>query len=103
MVKVKVRRIIALFCVVSLVMGMTGTLWAADEKIDINKATAKELQQLKGIGEVIAKRIVEYREKNGLFNAPEDIKKVKGIGDKTFDSNKNRIVAKPATKSKKKK
>ncbi len=95
----KVRRFIVLFCVTAIVMGMTGTLWAAEktdinaEKIDINKATVKELTQLKKIGPTIAARIVEHREKNGPFKTPEDIKKIKGIGDKTFELNKDRIVA----------
>lgn len=88
----KVRRFIVLFCAAAIVMGMAGTLWAA-EKIDINKATEKELTQLKKIGPTIAARIVEYREKNGPFKTPEDIKKVKGIGDRTFELNQDRLVA----------
>ncbi|MCP4108497.1 MAG: helix-hairpin-helix domain-containing protein [Desulfobacteraceae bacterium] len=103
---VNVRKVIALFCVVSLVMGMAGTLWASEEKININKASEEELQQLKMIGEVIAKRIVEYRKENGSFESPEDIMNVKGIGDKVFELNKDRIVvtkSKSKKKSKKKK
>ncbi|MCP4349050.1 MAG: helix-hairpin-helix domain-containing protein [Desulfobacterales bacterium] len=102
---VNVRKVIALFCVVSLAMGMAGTLWA-EEKININKASEEELQQLKMIGEVIAKRIVEYRKENGSFESPEDIMNVKGIGNKVFEQNKDRIVvtkSKSKKKSKKKK
>ncbi len=48
--------------------------------ININRATASELDSLDGIGPVIAKRIVEYRVVNGPFMAIEDLQKVSGIG-----------------------
>jgi competence protein ComEA len=60
--------------------------------ININKASAEELMQLKGIGDAYAKRIVEYREQQGMFKAPEDIMKVQGIGPKTFESIKDQIT-----------
>ena len=49
-------------------------------KLDINKATAQELMMLPGIGEVIAQRIVAYRETNGPFQALEDLLNVEDIG-----------------------
>ena len=61
-------------------------------KININTATVEELSEnLSGIGETIAKRIVEYREHNGEFTNIEDIKNVSGIGDKMFESIKDLI------------
>ena len=99
----KTKRAFVVFCVAAIVMGMTGTLWAAEkavEKIDINKATVKELTQLKRIGPAIAARILEYREKNGPFKRPEDIMKVKGIGPKTYEMIKDRIVAGQVAKKK---
>lgn len=51
-------------------------------KININTASASELQALPGIGEVLARRIVEYRTQNGPFHSPEDLKQVRGIGEK---------------------
>jgi len=54
------------------------------EKININTASVNELQKLPQIGAVIARRIVDYREKNGKFTKIEDVMKVKGIGEKTF-------------------
>ena len=61
-------------------------------KININTASADELRQLKGIGEKKAASIIEFREKKGPFKSPEDLLKVPGIGMKTFEANKERIV-----------
>ncbi|QLI82067.1 helix-hairpin-helix domain-containing protein [Chitinibacter fontanus] len=52
--------------------------------VNINTATATELEALKGIGPEKAKDIVEYRTKNGAFKTPEDIMKVPGIKEGTF-------------------
>lgn len=51
-----------------------------DGKININTATEEALTYLPGIGEVLAKRIVEYREENGLFTQVTDLLNVNGIG-----------------------
>ena len=59
--------------------------------ININTATAQELQTLSGIGEVRAKAIVEYRTQSGNFSKIEDIKNVSGIGDATFNNIKSQI------------
>ena len=52
--------------------------------LDLNRATAEELRALPGIGPVTAERIVAFREEHGSFVRPEDLKMVKGVGDKTF-------------------
>ena len=54
------------------------------ELININTASAGELETLPGIGPSLAKRIVEFREQNGPFKKNEDIMKVRGIGEKNF-------------------
>lgn len=59
--------------------------------IDINTATQAELDKLPGIGPVKAKAIVEDRAKNGPFKSVDDLKRVKGIGGKTFDELKGQI------------
>jgi competence protein ComEA len=56
-----------------------------DGRININKASAAELEQLPRVGQTVAKRIVDYREKHGPFKKVEDLKAVRGIGDKVFD------------------
>ena len=62
------------------------------EKININTAPAAELIQLKGIGKVNANKIIEYRDQQGRFKTIEDLMKVPGIGKKTFEKNKDRII-----------
>lgn len=54
--------------------------------ININTATCEELQTLPGIGEVIARRIVDYREENGNFQTVQDIAQVDGIGAKRLEA-----------------
>lgn len=60
-------------------------------KLDINTATALELETLPGIGEVLALRIVAYREENGGFTAAEELMNVEGIGEKKFEALENLV------------
>ena len=59
--------------------------------ININRASASDLDSLDGIGPVIAKRIIAYRTTNGPFTAVEDLLKVSGIGDSKFAQFKEKI------------
>lgn len=59
--------------------------------ININRATASDLDVLDGIGPVIAKRIIAFRTTNGPFTAIEDLLKVSGIGDAKFAQFKEKI------------
>ena len=54
--------------------------------ININTADAAELARLPGVGEVLAERIIKYREENGLFASPEDILNVSGIGETKYEN-----------------
>lgn len=60
--------------------------------ININTADETELKKIRGVGPVIAGRIIEYRKSNGFFEKIEDIKKVRGIGEKTFEKMKDSIT-----------
>lgn len=70
-------------------------LAANGSAIDLNRATEAELVKLPGIGPSKAKAIVQYREQQGAFRTIEELKKVKGIGDKTFEKLKPLITANP--------
>lgn len=61
-------------------------------KININTAAVSQLDSLPGIGPVYAQRIIDYRTANGGFKACEEIKNVKGIGDKTFEKFRDMIT-----------
>ena len=62
------------------------------EKININTATMEELQQLEGIGPVLAERIIAYRQAEGPFAEPEDLLAVEGIGPVTLETIRTRII-----------
>lgn len=57
---------------------------AAGGKVNINTATAEQLDTLPGVGESTAQKIIADREANGPFSSPEDLKRVSGIGDKKY-------------------
>ena len=55
------------------------------QKINVNKAGIDELTTLPGIGPKTASRIIASREADGFFKAPQDLLKVKGIGQKSLN------------------
>lgn len=70
------------------------TLFSQDTqgKVNINRASVSQLDSLSGIGPAYAQRIIDYRNNNGPFNSIEDIMKVRGIGQKTFEKIKDQIT-----------
>jgi competence protein ComEA len=75
----------------SAVQSSSGT-GSAGGKININTATAAELDELNGIGPSKAEAIVRYREENGPFTAVEDLLEVPGIGEKTLEQFREQIT-----------
>lgn len=68
------------------------SLKITDKKINLNRATLRELDSLPGIGKELGKRILAYRESNGNFSSIEELKKINGIGQKTFEKLKNLVT-----------
>jgi competence protein ComEA len=64
--------------------------------VNINTATEAELDKLPGVGPAKAKAIIEDRKKNGPFKTADDLKRVKGIGDKNFEKLKAEITVEGA-------
>ena len=60
--------------------------------VNLNTASAADLESLPGIGAKTAERILEYRQKNGPFKKIEDLMNVKGIGEKSFLKLKPRLT-----------
>ena len=79
---------------------MGSGLASAADKVDINSADAAQLEQvLVGVGPAKAEAIVEHRKANGPFKSADELALVKGIGLKTVEKNRDRIVvgaARPA-------
>ena len=62
------------------------------QKIDLNRAEAWLLEALPGIGEVLAQRIIDYRDENGPFKRMEDLLQINGISKGTLEKIKDYIT-----------
>ena len=63
----------------------------ASPMVNVNKANLEELQTVRGIGPVIAERILQYRNEHGPFANIDDIVNVQGIGQAKFEKIKNQV------------
>ena len=68
-----------------------GSAQTGDARIDLNRATAEELEMLPGIGPALSAAIVESRETDGPFRSAEDLLRVKGIGEKKLEAVRDMI------------
>lgn len=79
----------------SLVFGSMSSELAdgtSDGRIDLNRACQEELQQLNGIGPVLAGRILDYRRDNGPFRYIEELVNVNGIGSVTLQNIRGHLI-----------
>jgi competence protein ComEA len=80
------RAFVGVFAVVLMVAALAAHAAGAEKApININTASAAELTSIQGIGPAKAQSIIEYREKNGTFKTVDDLKLVRGIGDKMLE------------------
>ena len=85
-------RVRTLLAALLLSLASIGPAFAADT-VDINTADAATLNQvLVNVGPSKAQAIVDYRDEHGPFKSPDQLAQVKGIGLKTVEKNRDRIV-----------
>ena len=79
-----------------LSLAIAGSAFAAD-KVNLNTADAATIDRvLLNVGPAKAQAIVDYRKQHGAFHSPEELAMVKGIGLKTVEKNRDRILVAPA-------
>ena len=61
-------------------------------KIAINQASAEEIQKLDGVGQKKADAIIKYRNEHGPFHSLDDLKQIRGVGDKTIENWKDQLI-----------
>ncbi|MDN3511480.1 MAG: helix-hairpin-helix domain-containing protein [Candidatus Jettenia sp.] len=90
------RKFCSVIVLVLAIAFVCQTICMSDEgvegKVNINIATEDQIALLPGIGPKIAIEVVNYRTNNGNFQTIDDMKKVKGVGDKKFEKIKNFIA-----------
>jgi len=76
-------RILMTLALATLLAGEVLAAGAAGQ-VNVNTATVQELQLLPRVGPALAQRIIDFRTANGVFKAPEELTRVKGIGETSF-------------------
>jgi competence protein ComEA len=94
------RRLLPLMVIVTVVAavvfaGDTGS--ASEGVVNVNSATAAQLQFLPGIGPAMAKRIIEFRDSNGPFRKVDELVAIRGIGSKTLEKLRPFVVTEGKT------
>ncbi len=74
-----------------VVVSSTGSISSTEQLIPLNLATKEQLQELPGVGEVLADRIVQWREAHGRFSKIDQLLEIEGIGTKKFEQLKDRV------------
>jgi competence protein ComEA len=85
----------------NLVLGLTlslASLAAFAAQVNLNTASASQLETLNGIGAAKAEAIVAYRTEHGGFKSVDELAQVKGIGEKTVEKNRDQMTVTPTAK-----
>jgi competence protein ComEA len=87
------KKVLVLMLMVCFMAVMAAPVVATgSDTININTASVDELTQLQKVGPKTAENIVAYRDANGPFKTLDDLKNVKGVGDKILELNKDRMT-----------
>lgn len=87
------RMTIAVLMVLALAMGTAAQ--TSDAPVNLNTATAAQLEALPGVGPATAQRILEYRQKSGGFKKVEELMNIRGIGEASFLKLKSLVTITP--------
>ena len=93
----KTRIALSLMTVVLVSVALAGAGEENSGVVNINTASAEQLELLPRVGPALAGRIIEFREANGAYRAVDEIVAVKGIGEKSFEKLEPFIVTSGAT------
>jgi competence protein ComEA len=90
----KIIQILTIALAFTFLIGSIAPVLSAEqtEMININTAGVKEIMKLPGIGKKKAEAVIAFRQDNGGFEDINDLKKIDGIGKKTFEKIKEHIV-----------
>lgn len=89
----KTRLSVVLQCLALSLLLLAPAVYAQKPgKVNLNRASAAQLDALPGIGPATAQRIIEFRKKNGPFKKIEELMNVRGIGEHKFERLKDRIT-----------
>lgn len=80
----KARTILSIVLMTALAGNVLAATAAAVGQVNVNTASVQELQRLPRVGPALAQRIVEFRSANGPFKTPDELTRVKGIGEKSI-------------------
>lgn len=94
-------RILMTLALAAILSGEALAATAAGQ-VNINTASVQELQLLPRVGPSLAQRIVDFRAENGPFKAPEELTRVKGFGEKSFEALQPYLTVKGETTLKEK-
>ncbi len=79
-------------CALSAAVALGAHALQPEQPININTATAEELEELPRVGKATAARIIEWRDENGPFSRVEELLNIQGIGERTFERIKPHVT-----------